>query len=257
MKKIYSLLLICASLFAPFSYAKIYQYTNEAGKRIYVDQLLKVPQKYREQVTVHKEQRDVLSPKVMAEKEEARQQKRQDLSLSQQKRRLEAELKHWITPVRMIHNRIEVPVKIVFGTRSTKLTLVLDTGASSTVMYRKALQKVRVPIRSGQRTARVADGSQVKTQQASLTRMEIGPYKINNFMVNVIDFSGVPIGTQGLLGMDILSNTEYKLDKKGSRIIWNPEKYNQLKKQLDKMNNMPEPEVEQVMDAETVVEPKL
>lgn len=53
--------------------------------------------------------------------------------------------------------------------------------------------------------------------------------------MRVIDFQGAVSGTQGLLGMDFLLNSNYELDRQRSQIIWDVQQYNQLKAELIKL----------------------
>nr|WP_246590183.1 retropepsin-like aspartic protease [Marinobacterium ramblicola] len=105
--------------------------------------------------------------------------------------------------------------------------MLLDTGASGTVFHRDALKGLNgSTYRAGQ--ARVASGEVIDVHAINLDRIEIGPFKIKSARAMVID----PVGRSnhdGLLGMDFLRQVHYRIDFERNLIIWEPERYAELK----------------------------
>ena len=62
--------------------------------------------------------------------------------------------------------------------------------------------------------------------------MQVGPYDIDNKSTAVIENIGHS-GFDGLLGMDILGSIQYQIDFAGRKIIWSPQKYQQMKVTVD------------------------
>ncbi len=217
--------------------AKIYQYVDDNGRKVFVDQYTKVPPRFRDQLDVREEEGERLD----AQSRQALQQRRQYQDWQQQlkynRQQIINAMQDWITPVGMHHNRITVPVKVVYGSRNLTLQLVMDTGATSTVLHKEAISGLRAQyLPSGY--ARVADGRRVQTEAINLDRIEIGPYKIKNVRAGVIDFKGGSQSTNGLLGMDFLYHARYELDRDNRQIIWEPEKYQALQDELKRLDEI-------------------
>lgn len=221
----FRLVLLCLiSITASGVNAEIYQYEDKFGKKIYVDSLSKVPAEYRDQLT----SREIQSPNLSQEQLDAieyKVNKSQALYLINRERsKIQAQLKKWLTPFKLVGNRILVPVKVTYGNRTKQLSLIMDTGASITVVHRNSVESLNPSLRKGV-NAVVADGSIVNTQTIRFDRIEIGPYKAKNIRSTIIDYQGGTAQANGLLGMDFLFNAKYDLDKEKLNIIWEPELY--------------------------------
>lgn len=232
----YRLLLMgLLTFFATNVVAEIYQYQDRTGKKIFVDSLSKVPPEYREQLRSRDEQEHNLSQEQLDALEYKVNKTRALFLLNRERSKIKKQLEKWKTPFQLLGNRILVPVKVVYGNRSKQLSLIIDTGASVTVVHRDALQSLNPSFRSGA-NARVADGSVVKTQTISFDKVEIGPYKAKNIVSTVLDYRGGSAQSNGLLGMDFLFNAKYELDKEAGQIIWEPELYAKYKDRLQLLN---------------------
>jgi hypothetical protein len=215
--------------------AEIYQYEDKFGKKIYVDSLSKVPPEYRDQLTSPELQEQNLSQEQLDALDNKVSKTRALYLINREQSKIKDQLKQWITPFSLIANRVVVPVKVTYGYQTKQLSLVIDTGASVTVIHRSAVESFNPSYRKGA-YARIADGSVVKTEKITFDRVEIGPYKVNNIVSTVIDYRGGSGGSNGLLGMDFLFNAKYDLDKEKRQIIWEPElyaKYQEKLKQLE------------------------
>ena len=241
-----SLLLSSLLLTSSVVQARIYQYTDNNGRKVFVDRFEKVPQKYRSQLAVHDEERETLTPAQTAKIEADRASLNLKLRLDQQKAQIKEAMSKWITDFSFYQNRIVIPVKVRYGGQSKTLSLVMDTGASYTVVHQAAIADLNAQLLPGG-SAQVADGSVVQTSKINFDQVDIGPYKSQNIVASVIDFKGGGGSSHGLLGMDFLYNAHYELDRENQKIIWEPEKYEELKQQLLDLKTL-----EEEMNAPTV-----
>ncbi len=124
------------------------------------------------------------------------------------------------SPVIVRGNRVLVPVVIGHSGRKVEANLLFDTGASLTILHASVARQVML---AGMETreAVVAGGSRVPIRMAEVDYLQVGPYKIPKAQVAIIRHQGPAQGHQGLLGMNILRNLDYKLDVNRGVIVWN------------------------------------
>jgi predicted aspartyl protease len=220
------LIFLCALVPAGALQAQILHYTDDTGRRIYVDNISKVPHAYRDQL---EKRGSRLTPERRDELELERQER---LSVQQQQyylRQLDQAIAALQTPVTMRGNSVMVPVKVTLRGRSANTLMILDTGATSTVFHRDKLSQLPIDARpSGY--AQVASGDVIQTFSARFDRIEIGPYKIDGPRADIIDFQGAG-AHDGLLGMDFLRQVDYRIDFDASKVIWDPARIAELKQQ--------------------------
>ncbi|MGK0496974.1 MAG: putative aspartyl protease [Neptuniibacter pectenicola] len=231
------LLLPLLLLVSTFSEAKIYQYTDASGRNVYVDRLSKVPAQYRDQLDAREESKDRLSTEALDALAKERDINQLRRKIKTERSKLQAAMKKWITPFTFHANRIQLPIKVVYGARSVRLNLVMDTGASFTVVHQSAIASLGAQLLDAG-AARVANGGIVQTQRVNFDRVEIGPYKIPHVSAAVIDYQGESGGSQGLLGMDFLYNAQYELDRENQQIIWAPAHYKKLQGDLLELDKL-------------------
>lgn len=220
------LIFLCALVPVAALQAQILHYTDDTGRRIYVDNISKVPHAYRDQL---EKRGSRLTPERRDELEIERQERLSAQQQQQYLRQLDQAIAALQTPVTMRGNSVMLPVKVTLRGRSANTLMILDTGATSTVFHRDKLSQLPVDARpSGY--AQVASGDVIQTFSARFDRIEIGPYKIDGPRADIIDFQGAG-AHDGLLGMDFLRQVDYRIDFDASQIIWDPARIAELRQQ--------------------------
>lgn len=221
--------------------AEVFHYVTESGRKVYVSSLHKVPAQYRDQIKIKQQDSAALTAEEKAEKNEQRAQARSEAETRREIRRLEGLRDKMRTPVTIRGNQVIVPVRIVTAGRRLDLKLVLDTGASRTVIHQKSLRNLSLNVRQkGQ--AVVAGGGLIDMQHVIIERVKFGPYTFENHTAAVIESTGKNF-SDGLLGMDLLAHSGYKIDFAEQAIIWNAEQYEKANKLIAELKgeNIPEP----------------
>lgn len=221
--------------------AEFYKYVDKEGRTVFVDEIWKVPPEYVNQVGRYAEKFDHLSLEDKAgavEFEKGRQQEidqenqhriqdrlaemQQATALEQQ--RLEElnqqrRSKALETKVTIANNQILVPVEFKNGGLDAAGRLVLDTGATHTMLHRGFAAGLNiVTIHKGQ--TKLAGGQSVLSEVGKVDLLKVGPVLIKDFAVEILPFEGEPTPYHGLLGMDFLSRVDYAVDFENQTIRW-------------------------------------
>jgi predicted aspartyl protease len=221
--------------------AEFYKYTDRSGKTYYVDEIWKVPDAYRGQVGRYREKYDHLpagqkeavietdrNRQRMLEVEQQRQTERhlqdlQERQESERRRQAEDEMlgqsKAAETPVTIAGNQILVPVAFTNNGVTAAAHLVLDTGATHTVLYRSVADQLNIiTLSKGQ--SKVAGGHFIQSEIGKVESMRVGPISARDFAVVILAFEGSSPAPGGLLGMDFISRVEYSIDYEKAVIRW-------------------------------------
>lgn len=221
--------------------AEFYKYTDSDGKTYYVDEAWKVPEQYREQAGRYREKYDHLPAEQKVQVMEADQGRQKAIELEQQRQaemhlqelhrqqeaerqqRTEAEnqqrQKAAETQVTIANNQILIPVAFTNNGLEATAQLIMDTGATHTVLYRPVASQLNiVTLAKGQ--SKVAGGQSIHSEIGKVDAMRIGPITARDFPVVILAFEGSPPSYGGLLGMDFLSGVEYTIDYDNSVIRW-------------------------------------
>ena len=116
-------------------------------------------------------------------------------------------------------NQVLVPVILGYGGKEVSTYFLLDTGATTTMVKRKITRLLNMKsLTPG--TSRVADGRTVNSELGNLDYIVVGPHKIPNFKISILDHRGAPEQFQGLLGMNFLRDVNYSVDFRRELISW-------------------------------------
>lgn len=190
-----------------------YKYIDKSGIVHFVDSISKVPKEYHNDLESHTHKRyDPLSSK--------ERKKLLDNERAQRKKMVQSYLaKELETKVVIVNNQVLVPVQIGYSGREIKTFLLLDTGASITLLHRKIARQLG--LRSlEEATSEIADGTLIKTDIAKLSHMTVGPFKKKDIHVAFLKNDSESNMYAGLLGMNFLRDFEYSIDFERNVIKW-------------------------------------
>ncbi len=125
------------------------------------------------------------------------------------------------TKVTVIGNSVLVPVTLVYQANQIEVQLLLDTGASGTVINTEIADRLNVNLSTARKTrGRVLGGAVIEARQVTLSRITVGPYTKDNAVIFVVRHEGPAAKYDGLLGMDVLRGLKYTVDLEKQIILW-------------------------------------
>lgn len=128
-----------------------------------------------------------------------------------------------LTRVIIARNQVFVPVTLILGNRTVEVRLLLDTGASVTVISTDVAEKLDIDLNRASRTrAHVVGGGMVTGWHTKLDRISAGPHTMTGIDVAIIPNEGSGFAIDGLLGMNFLRSYKYHVDFKNQAIDWTP-----------------------------------
>jgi len=233
------LILFCGVFVIPAQVrSEFYKYIDKDGKIFYVDDLGKVPPEYQDQIQVYKDKYDYLPEDQRSTARDEDREAEVEIEL-EHRQKLERELfeteareqeekvrqaqenfnQKLITKVTIEGNRVFVPVTLNNNGIEVETLLLLDTGASQTVIHRSVADQLNiVTLRKGQ--SQVAGGGTIQTDVGKLSYIKVGPIKLIDPHVLIISHEGAMVKNKGLLGMNFLRNVQYQIDFKKQEIKW-------------------------------------
>lgn len=233
------IILVCGVFIIPPEVrSEFYKYIDRDGKIFYVDDLSKVPPEYQDQIKVYKDKYDYLPEDQRSKVRDEDRALEVEIEL-EHRQKLEQELyeaeareheenirqaqgdfnQKLITKVTIEGNRVFVPVTLNNNGTEIETLLLLDTGASQTVIYRSIADQLNIiTIRKGQ--SQVAGGGTIQTDIGKLSYMKVGPIKMVDPHVLIISHEGAAVKNQGLLGMNFLRKVQYQIDFQKQEIRW-------------------------------------
>jgi len=216
-----------------------YHYIDSDGNHHFVEDPSKIPPEYSKTLEVYKDRYDHLSDeekaRVQAEERQQEQinrarlqqslEQEKERALAEQQRKAQAEREKYAksleTDVTIQGNRVLVPVQLGSAGREINAMLLLDTGASITVLHHAAAEKLN--LQSQQRyKAKVAGGSLIPAYRVELAYLQVGPIRMSQAQAMVIKHQGPPVSHDGLLGMNFLRQIDYTIDFENKKIKWRP-----------------------------------
>lgn len=123
------------------------------------------------------------------------------------------------TQIVVDRDRVYVPVRIRSAGVERDLLLLLDTGATSLVVYQDSIPGLRLNnVKNSYAT--LANGSQVQQLAGNVDSVSVGPAIARDFEIRIMQQVGQK-DHQGLLGMAFLKKFHYTLDMNRKVLRWN------------------------------------
>lgn len=215
--------------------AEFYSYEDHSGTVNFVDDLSKIPGEYRQKKEVRKDAYDDLpenerSLLLEKEKHERAATRRQENALQEKARQrrldeerqaaLERQRAALTTKVVITGRQVFVPVKLANGAVETDALLLLDTGASFSVITPEVAARLKIEGTDNVRVG-VVGGRVLNAKRTVLSYMAVGPVKRTAQEAVIIRQRSGEFG-DGLLGMSFLGGLKFTIDFKTQTINWIP-----------------------------------
>lgn len=224
---------VFSALMVPFGVgAEFYSYEDRSGTIHFVEDPGRIPKEYRQKKQVRKDkyddlqesERELMLENDRREREEARRSEAdRELTARSEKERLSAlkqKSKLIITPVSILGRQVFVPVRLANGANETDTMLLLDTGATMSVISPEVAARLKID-QTDNANVKVVGGKVLKVRKAVLSKMQAGPFQRGNQEVVIVNQRGGGFG-DGLLGMSFLAGFKYTIDFETQTITWMP-----------------------------------
>lgn len=118
-------------------------------------------------------------------------------------------------------NSVLVPVSLGYKDKTIEALLLLDTGASVSVINTEIADQLDIkPAETKMQSGQVVGGGLILIFMAKLNYIAAGPHTKNKMKIGVVIHKGPPVKFDGLLGMDFLRGLKYYIDFKNRIIKW-------------------------------------
>lgn len=231
----YMIFILLAFLGAGRVYAEFYSYQDRSGTVHFVEDAAKIPKEYRNKKQVRKDEYDDLSAEERSRLQETKRQQqdedrrrnseesersRQRRAAEERKAAQEARAKALATRVVISGRQVFVPVRLRNGDAETNVMLLLDTGATSSVISPEVAERLNIQEATNIKIS-VVGGRVMNARKVILSQMEVGPVKRTNQEAIIVRQRQGEFG-DGLLGMSFLAGLKYTLDFEAQTINWIP-----------------------------------
>lgn len=211
--------------------AEYYSYEDQGGTVHFVEDLSKIPSKYQKKTRVRKDVYDDLSTDdraLLLERErrkrtedhrlESEQQEQARVRREEENRRVaEARL---TTKVLISDGQVFVPVKLGYGSQEIEVMLLLDTGATSSLITPEVAERLNI-IETERVRVGVVGGRVINAGKVVLSHIAVGPIRKASQAVVIVQQHPAQFG-DGLLGMSFLGGLKYTIDSEKQTITWIP-----------------------------------
>lgn len=220
------LVLLVTPLWTPPVAAEVYHYIDNNGRKIYVDRLSQIPPQYRDQMTRRKEASEMLSRSERARRDQVLQRLEAEKGTRGEIAAIEAEMARLEQRAIVKGNSVQVPVELRYRGKRKTVTLIVDTGATRTVLHKSAVRSLGAGSQPAGH-AQVVGGALIPAGLMPVDGLSFGPVDQGKSELMVIEPSVSP-GYDGLLGMDILGRLKYEIDMPRKVVIWHADRYREL-----------------------------
>jgi predicted aspartyl protease len=125
------------------------------------------------------------------------------------------------TKVEVRGNKVLVPATLAYGGYEVDVHLVLDTGATRTLIHTDIADQLSINLGKARKTqVRVVGGAVIEARMVRVNSLTVGPHTNRNWDILVVPHQGSAARYDGLLGMDVLRGLKYRVDFKRQLIIW-------------------------------------
>ncbi len=125
------------------------------------------------------------------------------------------------TKVRIMGKQVLVPVTLGYKGKTVEVLLLLDTGASSSVINTEIADRLGIdPAETKIGIGQVVGGGLIQHFIAKLNYITFGPHTKDEMEISIVNHKGPPVNHDGLLGMDFLHDLQYTIDFKNQIIKW-------------------------------------
>jgi len=180
----------------------VYKYVDDQGHVHFTDDLTTIPEKYWERVQTRKASQKAPAERTPAVEPESIDSRSTSVDIDD-------------------FGHVYLQVEARYRGRSETLRFMLDTGSSMSSLTAHAADMLGVTYAEGKASTVVADGRVVSNVWVTLDEMTVGPFVLEDKPVLIHGSEPQKeLPYEGLLGQDLLSKVEYRVDREKKRIQW-------------------------------------